>query len=141
MCARGGCGFTRSGTPRGRTQAASFYGGVFRVVQRGRVIELQLRGPKPSCGASAATASKADKAKKKKHKRRTRRLWGSGKGKFRTSGKYSAATVRGTKWLVQDSCRSTTTRVVRGVVAVRDFKRKRTILLRAGDRYVARRVR
>jgi hypothetical protein len=125
----------------GRTQAASFYGGVFRIVQRGRVIELQLRGPKPRCGSGSATASAASKPRKRKHKRRTRRLWGSGKGKFRTSGKYSAATVRGTKWLVEDSCRSTTTRVVRGVVSVRDFKRKRTIILRAGDRYVARRVR
>ena len=28
------------------------------------------------------------------------KLWGSGKGKFRTTGKYSAATVRGTIWLV-----------------------------------------
>jgi hypothetical protein len=47
--------------------------------------------------------------------------------------------VRGTKWLVEDSCRSTTTRVFRGVVVVRDFRRHRTILLRAGGRYVARR--
>ena len=125
----------------GRTQAASFFGGVFRVVQRGRVIELQLRGPKPRCASGSATATAANhKPKKKKAKRRTRRLWGSGKGAFRTTGKYSAATVRGTKWLVEDSCRSTTTRVVRGKVAVRDFKRKRTIILRAGDRYVARRV-
>jgi hypothetical protein len=46
--------------------------------------------------------------------------------------------VRGTQWLVEDSCRSTTTRVKRGVVTVRDFKRKKTIKLRAGDRYVAR---
>ncbi len=129
-------------SPAGKVQAASFYGGVFRIVQRGRVLELQLRGPKPRCGSSSPTASAAkDKPKKKKSKRRTRRLWGSGKGAFRTTGKYSAATVRGTKWLVEDSCRSTTTRVVRGVVAVRDFKRKRTIVLRAGDRYVARRIR
>jgi hypothetical protein len=120
---------------RGAVQAASFYSGVFRVVQRGSVIELQLRGPKPACGTSHASASQA-KAKKKKRKRR---LWGSGKGRFRTRGQYSAATVRGTKWLVEDSCRSTTTRVKQGVVSVRDFKRKKTIILRAGDRYVARR--
>ena len=29
------------------------------------------------------------------------KLWGNGKGKFRTSGKYSAATVRGTIWLTR----------------------------------------
>ncbi len=128
---------------RGGLQAASFYSGVFRVVQRGSLVELQLRGPKPRCassGASASIATYADKKKKKakKRKARTRRLWGSGKGRFRTRGQYSAATVRGTKWLVQDSCRSTTTRVKSGVVKVRDFKRKKTITLRAGDRYVAR---
>jgi hypothetical protein len=120
---------------RGELQAASFYSGVFRVVQRGSYIELQLRGPKPVCGSGKASASTY---KPKKKKARKRRLWGSGKGRFRTHGQYSAATVRGTKWLVEDSCRSTTTRVKSGVVTVRDFKRKKTITLRAGDRYVAR---
>ena len=57
-----------------------------------------------------ASASAAAKKKKK------RRLWGDGSGKFRTKGKHSAATVVGTKWLVEDRCRSTLTRVVRGRV-------------------------
>jgi hypothetical protein len=136
----------------GKVQAASFYSGVFRVVQRGSVTELQLRGPKPRCGSrpsassSTETAAGGKAAKKKKKKKqgkrkkaRKRRLWGSGRGRFRTRGRFSAATVRGTKWLVEDSCRSTTTRVKSGVVTVRDFERRRTIRLRAGDRYVARR--
>ena len=89
------------------------------------------------CGTGKTATASAD-TKKAKKKRRTRRLWGSGRGKFRTRGQYSAATVRGTTWLVEDSCHSTTTRVKRGVVKVRDFKRKQTIVLRAGDRYVAR---
>jgi hypothetical protein len=122
----------------GGVQAASFYGGVFRVVQRGRVIELQLRGPRPVCATRRSATASADTKKAKKTKRRTRKLWGSGRGRFRTRGQYSAATVRGTIWLVEDSCRSTTTRVKRGVVKVRDLKRRRTIVLRAGDRYVAR---
>ena len=37
----------------GRRQSAQFYAGVFRVVQRGGVIELQLRGPMPACGSGA----------------------------------------------------------------------------------------
>ena len=126
-----------AGSASGPLQAASFYAGVFRVVQRGSVIELQLRGPKPVCGALTAKASAAKD--KKKRKARKRRLWGAGRGNFRTRGQFSAATVRGTTWLVEDSCRSTTTRVKRGVVKVRDFKRHRTITLRAGGRYVARR--
>ena len=46
-------------------------------------------------------------------KPKSRKLWGDGKGKFRTRGQYAAATVRGTKWLVQDSCSGTLTRVTR----------------------------
>jgi hypothetical protein len=116
----------------GRRQSAQFHAGVFRVVQRGGVIELQLRGPAPRCG------SRGDKASTAKKKKRTRRLWGSGRGRFRTRGHYSAATVRGTTWLVEDRCRSTLTRVEVGVVRVRDFGRRRSILVRAGTRYVAR---
>ena len=37
-------------------------------------------------------------------KKKKRRLWGDGSGKFRTKGKHSAATVVGTKWLVEDKC-------------------------------------
>ncbi len=129
-------------TRGGKVQAASFYGGVFRVRQAGRVIVLTLRGPAPRCASASASASASShKPKKKKRRPRKRRLWGSGKGSFRTEGKYSAATVRGTKWVVVDSCRSTTTRVVRGVVSVRDVRRHRTIVLRAGGRYVARKHR
>ena len=54
-----------------------------------------------------------DAAAKKKKKRR---LWGDGKGRFRTKGKHSAATVVGTKYLVEDRCGSTLTRVKRGRV-------------------------
>ena len=59
----------------------------------------------------------------------------AGKGKFRTKGQYSAATVRGTKWLVQDTCTTTLTRVTEGVVSVRDKVERKTITLRAGKSY------
>ena len=49
--------------------------------------------------AARRPSSRSAAAKKPK----TRKLWGDGKGKFRTNGQYSAATVRGTKWLVQDA--------------------------------------
>jgi hypothetical protein len=41
-------------------------------------------------------------------------------------------------WLTADRCDGTVTRVTRGRVAVRDFRRKRTILLRAGKSYLAK---
>ena len=68
-----------------------------------------------------------------------RKLWGKGSGKFRTTGNYSAATVRGTEWLVQDTCSGTLTRVTQGVVAVRDNVKKKTILVRGPrGRYTAK---
>jgi hypothetical protein len=71
-------------------------------------------------------------------KKKTRRLWGSGKGSFRTAGKYSAATIRGTTWLTQDTCTTTLTRVKQGVVSVRDNVLKKTVVVKAGRKYVAR---
>ena len=68
------------------------------------------------------------------------KLWGNGEGKFRTTGRYSSATVRGTIWLTQDQCNGTLTRVRRGVVSVRDFKRKKTVNVKAGHSYLARAV-
>jgi len=83
-----------------------------------------------SCPKKGKASAAAKKVKK-------RRLWGSGKGAFQTTGRYSAATIRGTTWLVQDSCAGTLTRVTQGVVSVRDKVHKRTILLRAGKSYLA----
>jgi ferric-dicitrate binding protein FerR (iron transport regulator) len=46
--------------------------------------------------------------------------------------------VRGTKWLVTDRCGSTVTRVTEGSVKVRDFAKHKTVVVRAGKKYVAR---
>jgi hypothetical protein len=111
-------------------QTSRFYAGLFKVTQPGGVTQLAITEKLAAChGASSAAA------KKKPH---TRKLWGSGKGSFRVSGQYSSATVRGTKWLVQDSCAGTLTKVVRGVVSVRDAVRHKTIVLRAGKKYLAK---
>ena len=56
-----------------------------------------------------------------------RRLWGKGKGHFRTRGRYSSGTVRGTVWLTSDRCDGTRTYVKEGVVRVFDFTTKKTI--------------
>jgi CSLREA domain-containing protein len=117
----------------GGTDTAVFYGGIFKISQtKGRKPTTQLAlTEKLSCG-KAGSARIAAKGKKK------RRLWGDGSGKFRTKGKHSAATVVGTKWLVEDRCKSTLTRVVRGRVKVRDFAKKKTVTVRGGKRYIAR---
>ena len=108
-------------------QRSWFYQGVFKLGQtRGRkpLTTLTLTGAL-SCGNSANIAAK-----------RKRRLWGDGKGKFRTKGKHSAATVVGTRWLVEDRCNGTLTRVARGRVRVKAGRR--TVVLTKGEKFLAR---
>ncbi len=113
----------------GAIQSVQLYSGRFKVTRSGSVTQFELNEPLASCGGGARTAAAKPKSRK---------LWGDGKGKFRTKGRYSAATVRGTKWLVQDSCSGTLTRVTSGSVLVRDAVRKRNVIVRAGKRYTAR---
>ncbi len=132
------------------SQTADFYDGIFAVTQstpkakpaKAKVLitDLALKGEPsrsecaPIKGASAAAARK----RKRGGKSVLGGLWGNGKGTFRTDGKYSSATVRGTIWLTQDRCDGTLTTVKRGVVSVRDFKRRRTVSVKAGHSYLAR---
>lgn len=126
----------------GTTQSAVFSGGVFAVKQNPGpkpVTELRLVGKLENCrrrrSASSAAAPHAFASSDKPG----RRLWGNGKGAFRTRGRRSAATVTGTKWLVWDRCDgSTLTKVTFGTVKVRDFVRRVTITLKRGQSYVAR---
>ena len=116
--------------PGGKPQTATFYAGIFKLRLRTKTTDLTLSQPLAKCPKKRASAA----AKKRK----TRKLWGSGSGSFRTRGQYSAATVRGTQWLVQDSCAGTLTRVKKGVVSVRDNVRHKTIVVRAGKTYLAK---
>jgi hypothetical protein len=115
-------------------QIADFYGGIFRIGQGkgAKPLTTLTLVEKLSCPRAGRAAAAAKKRKKK------RRLWGDGSGKFRTKGKHSAATVVGTRWLVEDRCTSTLTRVVRGRVSLRDFVKRKTVIVRAGKKYVAR---
>ena len=118
----------------GGTATADFYEGIFKVGQ--------TKGAKPITTLKLVeklTCPKRGKASTSAKKKKKRHLWGDGKGKFRTDGSYSSATVRGTKWLTQDTCTTTLTRVVRGSVTVRDFVKKKNVIVKAGKKYVAKR--
>jgi streptogramin lyase len=125
-----------SALPNGTTQTGSFGGGRFMIRQRagtrGRV-DLYLRGrvcSRRTSGSLAATAAR---------RRTSRHLWGQDRGgRYRTHGRNSHATVRGTRWLVADRCGGTLTRVTRGKVVVRDTVRHKSRVLRAGMAYLAR---
>ena len=131
---------TAAAGTRGRQQG-TFREGAFvvaqRVAARRAVTELRLTGGDfARCRAGASSAGPAGAAQRRK--RTVRRLFGTAKGRFRTRGRYSAAAVRGTTWQVFDRCDGTLTVVRSGVVRVTDFRRNRTITLRAGQRYLAR---
>ena len=113
---------------------ALFYGGIFIVTQKRGVTQLALSEALAAC----PSAKRASAAAVKKKKPKSRSLWGDGHGAFRTSGQYSAATVRGTNWFTKDSCDGTLTKVKSGVVEVNDFVRHKKLLLRKGKSYVAR---
>jgi ferric-dicitrate binding protein FerR (iron transport regulator) len=66
-------------------------------------------------------------------------VWGSDRnGRFRTRGSNSVATVRGTKWYVEDRCDGTYTKVTSGEVVVRDLVKRKTVVVKAGRSYLAR---
>ena len=94
-----------------------------------------LRGPLACTG----TRARAGAAAVQRRKPPVRRLWASDKGgRFRTHGRNSVTTVRGTRWITTDTCAGTRTTVTSGAVAVRDLRRRRTVLVRAGHSYLAR---
>jgi uncharacterized repeat protein (TIGR01451 family) len=144
----------------GGTASSDFFDGIFTVSQQAPanvraagaadpgVTELRLtRGDFSTCTAKPAAVKSKKKAKKTKKRKPAaveakprkpiRRLWGNGEGSFRTRGRYSAATVRGTIWLTEDYCNGTLVRVQEGAVTVRDLVKNRTVNVTAGKSYFA----
>ncbi len=126
----------RLADPNGRK--AVFYGqkdGVPSVFVMAGVIngfvELRLTGGdfKVCKGRALQSAAKAEKP--------VRRLWGKGKGSFRTKGRYASAGVRGTWWLTADYCTRTLVSVKQGVLTVRDLVKQKTVIVPAGKSYSA----
>jgi CSLREA domain-containing protein len=128
---------TSAADSKGATQTADFYQGLFRISQtRGAKPITTLKLVETLTGCPKARRASASAAKKKRPK--SRKLWGSGKGRFRTTGQFSSATVRGTVWLTQDRCDRTLTKVRQGTVTVRDNVKRKTVVVRAGRSYTAR---
>jgi Tol biopolymer transport system component len=124
---------------RGKTQRAEFYRGVFQIKQararRPITTAVVQSSYVPTCGPLPRSASAA------RSKRSLTRLWGKGKGRFRTRGRFSAATVRGTTWFVEDRCDGTLTHTSKGRVSVFDFEAGRRVTVTAGNSYLARATR
>jgi hypothetical protein len=142
-----------SARPGGGLDTGEFFGGVFLIAQlnvttaglmaeqaSGAYTELRLSGKVnfARCPKPPARKPKRRLASLLATKPPKRRLWGRAKGRFRTRGRFSAATVRGTTWLTEDRCDGTLTKVTEGRVEVYDFVLRKRVQLRAGQSYLAK---
>jgi hypothetical protein len=121
----------------GESQTGTFRGGQFQVRQpasAGGMTTIALRG-----GDFSVCDSKSRATTKLLRKGGTvRKLWAKDKGgRFKTSGKGSVATVRGTSWFTADRCDGTLTRVTRGAVLVRERGTGERKLLTRGESFLA----
>jgi hypothetical protein len=141
----GGTGGARDAAAKGKkpkTQSGNFGGGIFKITQaRSGLANLSLvegafKGAPTYAGCKAHKAGEATTAALSS--RTLQFLRASAHGRFRTTGRYSAATVRGTIWSVADRCDGTLTHDVTDSVVVNDFVHHKTIILRAGQSYLAK---
>ncbi len=136
---------------KGKVQFGDFGAGIFKLLQHRRqkgLTELNIvdnhsarqlcattgKGKKASIAARAGGHGAGGHPSQKV----LGRLTANSHGHFTGHGQYSAATVRGTVWGVQNRCDGTLTRVVRGELTVRDFRLRKTITLFTGQTYLAR---
>ena len=135
---------TTATAKKGKTQQGVFGGAVFTLTQtRGgaskglatlSLVEGAFSGApsfalcKPHKALDATAASS----------RTLQLLHASAHGKFRTKGRYSAATVLGTKWTIADRCDGTLVHDITDSVAVTDFVHHKTIIIHAGQSYFAK---
>jgi len=129
-----------------KTQTGTFGGAVFKVTQtkggalKGlttlTLVDNAFKGA-PSfatCTAKkgkAVTAVLSSKVLQLLHAK-------DNHGKFRSRGRYAAATTRGTVWSMADRCDGTLTTVGSGSVTVNDLVRHVSVKVRAGHSYLAK---
>jgi hypothetical protein len=136
---------------KGRTQTATVRGAIFEVRQSATgngMTDLILREGRPtSCPSTSAKRATARAARAAMtHGIATKAkggssggLWAQDRhGRFRSRGRNSVATVRGTRWVTRETCAGTLTRVMDGAVDVFDRRTHRTVRVRAGHSYLAR---
>jgi hypothetical protein len=130
-------------SPKGKLQAGDFGAGLFKLLQKRKergLTELNIinnLNERQIC-ASTGKGKKASTATSHLSSKVLGHLRANSHGHFTARGKYSAATVRGTVWGVENRCDGTLTRVTRGVLSVRDFRKRKTITLFTGQTYLAR---
>jgi hypothetical protein len=116
----------------GGLDSVDAWGGGFIANQNANpnrpITTLQLSGTVSVGSRNVASAAR---------KRHGAKLWVNGKGNFQTRGNRASASVLGTYWLTEETTRGTRISVKRGLIAVRDFARKKTVLVGKGQTYTA----
>jgi len=132
----------KKGKTKTKTQTGTFSGAIFKITQAHNglatlsLVESAFKGAPTyaSCGGKKAGDATAAALSSKT----LQLLHASAKGKFSTKGRYSSATVRGTKWTIADKCNGTLTHDLTDSVSVTDFVHHKTIILHAGQSYLAK---
>jgi hypothetical protein len=139
---------------RTKTQTGDFSRGLFVVKQSKQrklkgltdlvLLDNGIFPGAPNYKAECATVGKSTNGSlgfKPRHlsKKVINTLTANEHGSYTSSGKYSAATVRGTIFTVTDRCDATVTKVKRGEVTVTVYRRpQRPVTLRTGQSYTAK---
>ena len=127
---------TSARTRNGVLQRGTFWGGPFKVQQSMKEARTRLTlAGQLTCPKTGSVSDAVQRAPKPK----ALLLWGKDNhGRFQMRGRSAVATVRGTAWTMRDTCAGTRVTVSRGKVSVRDLVRHRTVLVKAGQSYLAR---
>jgi hypothetical protein len=135
---RGTVSLTTAKSHKGAVQFGKFSRGIFKFTQtkKNPLTTLSMTG----AGLDKCSRLPAGGARKPvlAARKRRRTLFSDVKGRFRTRGRNSAATVRGTQWTMTDTCAGTLTIVKRGSVVVRDYTLRKNRTLKTGQRYLAK---
>ena len=125
-----------------KTEHGTFGGAIFKLTQAKTglttlsLLEAAFKGA-PSFALCNVHKKAGDASAAALSSKTLQLLHANAHGKFTTQGKYSAATVRGTKWTIADRCDGTLTHDITDSVAVTDFVRHKTLILHAGQSYLA----
>ena len=135
---KGRVSLTTAADTKGDTQTTQAFEGFFTALQASGspVTDLVLRSGdfNAICGSGGVDIARASAATTKS----VRHLWASGKGKFRTQGRFASASIRGTEWETDDRCDGTLVTVKVGAVAVFDKTLNKTVIVKPGKPYLAK---
>jgi hypothetical protein len=136
----------RIGKHKAKPQSGVTGGALFKMTQsrsklkKGlttlRLLESAFRGA-PSFASCKAGAKDTGAHAARLSRRVLQTLHFRGHGHFSVRGRFSVGVELGTNWGTADRCDGTLTIVRRGSVRVTDLVRHKTIIVRAGHRYLA----